>query len=236
MPLPHESHHLPTAVIEPLMKVNVRYKHICEALIFTRSSTFRLRLTEAHFRVKAAVVRLRQKVRSRNRRGPAGRGRPQAARWPALNSHEGLQACLESASRRRQRSPEILGTGHRPDPLREDPPPANVEHKHLRPDRPDDGRPGRPTRRGPRSAGGRLLAPLPADGLPTWSVADRRSADHQPRPTSSFRTWPSMRLRPCPVGRRRGCSSVVAPHLRDRSWFGPPTRRRTAERPLSASG
>jgi hypothetical protein len=32
-----------------------------------------LRFTEAHFRVKAVMVRLRQKVWSRNRGGPAGR-------------------------------------------------------------------------------------------------------------------------------------------------------------------
>jgi hypothetical protein len=73
-------------------------------------------------------------------------------------------------------------------------------------------------------------------GCSPWSVADRRSAYHKSRPTSSFRTWPSMRLRIRAVGRRRGFSSVVAPHLRDRSWsdrrhvVGPPRH------PLSASG
>jgi hypothetical protein len=72
--------------------VDVRYKALCGALIFARSETFGLRFTGAHFRVQAAMVRLRQKVRSQN----PGSCRPRAAAGRPLAGLEVVEKLLTS--------------------------------------------------------------------------------------------------------------------------------------------
>ena len=224
-------------------QVDVQYRTICETLIIARSETLRFRFTEAHFRVKAAMVRLRQKVRSRT--GELYGVEIGAAAGPPSGTVHPILARLETVGWLTSRWEEI-------DPRAEGRPARRYYHLTPRrrravPGRPGPGLPGFGRARLARTAGSACATPKAA-GTASAAGSERRWPIPYQRETSRpiDRPMPTVTTRhpPGAAGRRPRHHRRRAPHhrrddgqgLRGPRSRGQPDCSRTRSRQPAAPG